>query len=128
MKVLFANPPWWLKPSIEPRSKRRLFTAGVRAGSRWPFTSFVRSKPDQFIYGDYLPYPFFMGYAATYAQKHTQATILYRDSTGSWIQPPRGKDSVAALPNYISTLINDEHIIFNPSYQRIRYLIEGAIV
>ena len=45
-------------------------------------------------------------------------------STGSWVQPPRGTDSVAAFPEY-SSVVNDEHIIFNPHYQRIRYIIEG---
>lgn len=47
--------------------------------------------------------------------------------TGSWTKPPRGHDSVAAFPNYIRSLQNDEHIIFNPDYQRIRYLIEADI-
>ena len=44
---------------------------------------------------------------------------------GSWSQPPKGKDSVAAFDTYVSSLANDEHIIFNPHYQRIRYIIEG---
>ena len=43
--------------------------------------------------------------------------------TGSWSTPPNGCDSIAAFPEF-STVKNDEHIIFNPSYQRIRYLIE----
>jgi hypothetical protein len=45
-------------------------------------------------------------------------------STGSWSEPPAGTDSVAAFPEY-SSVVNDEHIIFNPNYQRIRYIIEG---
>jgi hypothetical protein len=45
-------------------------------------------------------------------------------STGSWAEPPRGTDSIAAFPEY-SSVVNDEHIIFNPHYQRIRYIIEG---
>lgn len=45
-------------------------------------------------------------------------------STGSWVQPPRGTDSVVAYPEN-SSVVNDEHIIFNPHYQRIRYIIEG---
>ena len=45
-------------------------------------------------------------------------------STGSWVEPPRGTDSIAAYPEY-SSVVNDEHIIFNPHYQRIRYIIEG---
>lgn len=46
-------------------------------------------------------------------------------TTGSWTSPPQGCDSVAAYPDFMPTLQNDEHIIFDPSYQRIRYLIEG---
>ena len=47
-------------------------------------------------------------------------------STGSWSTPPNKCDSVAAYPEY-SSVANDEHIIFDPSYQRIRYLIEGEM-
>lgn len=46
---------------------------------------------------------------------------------GSWDQPPQGKDSVAAFDDFVGTLANDEHIVFDPSHQRIRYLIEGEI-
>lgn len=83
MKVLFSNPPWWGEPR---RARRRdgseimLHGTGVRAGSRWPFMYHGRSKPDSFVYGDYLPYPFFMGYAATYAAKATGAEVAFRDS------------------------------------------------
>ncbi len=48
-------------------------------------------------------------------------------STGSWSSPPKGKDSVAAFDKYVSSLANDEHIIFDPNYQRIRYVIEGDL-
>lgn len=48
-------------------------------------------------------------------------------SCGSWSKPPKGKDSVAALDKYVPSLANDEHIIFNPDYQRIRYLIEAEL-
>ena len=48
-------------------------------------------------------------------------------SCGSWSQPPKGKDSVAAFDKYVSSLANDEHIIFNPNYQRIRYVVEGSL-
>lgn len=46
---------------------------------------------------------------------------------GSWSSPPKGKDSVAAYDTYVSSLANDEHIIFNPNYQRIRYVVEGNL-
>lgn len=78
MKVLFSNPPWWEAP--ERRFLFRRWRAGVRAGSRWPFTYLGRSRPDHFKFKDYLPYPFFMGYATTYAGKHTGADVRLRDS------------------------------------------------
>ena len=45
---------------------------------------------------------------------------------GSWGSPPNGCDSIAAYPEF-SSVVNDEHIIFDPSYQRIRYIIEGDL-
>lgn len=45
-------------------------------------------------------------------------------STGSWSSPPNGKDSIAGYPDYCYSLINDEHIVFNPDAMRIKYLIE----
>ena len=47
--------------------------------------------------------------------------------TGSWGKPPDGKDSVAAYPDFMRSLANDEHIIFDPHYQRIRYIIEADL-
>lgn len=37
---------------------------------------------------------------------------------------PKGHDSVFAHPNYVPSLANDEHIIFNPDYCRLRYIVE----
>lgn len=49
-------------------------------------------------------------------------------STGSWNSPPDGKDSIFGVGGDRGhRLENDEHIIFDPSYQRIRYLIEGTL-
>ena len=45
--------------------------------------------------------------------------------TGSWSTPPDGKDSVFGVggdPGH--RLENDEHIIFDPNYQRLSYLVE----
>jgi hypothetical protein len=83
MKVLFSNPPWWDgRQSVTAANGEQLdlYVAGVRAGSRWPFTMTLRNPPDQFAYGAYLPYPFFLGYAATYAAKLAGADIVFRDS------------------------------------------------
>lgn len=37
---------------------------------------------------------------------------------------PGDGDSVFAHPNYVHSLQNDEHVIFSPDQQRIRYLVE----
>lgn len=51
--------------------------------------------------------------------------------SGSWNEPPGNKDSIVAVGGrtrkFSSHLENDEHIIFNPNYQRIRYIIEGEL-
>ena len=83
MKVLFSNPPWWAGESTgfnEHGAPYTVYTAGVRAGSRWPFTLNIHTPPDSFQLGSYLPYPFFLGYATTYAAKHTGASVAFRDS------------------------------------------------
>ena len=73
MKALFSNPPWW---DISEQYLR----CGVRAGSRWPFTMPANALPGEFRFGGYLPYPFFLGYAATYAAANTTADVRFRDS------------------------------------------------
>ncbi len=83
MKVLFSNPPWWVKQVNADDGQGGLavrWLSGVRAGSRWPYTNVTISSPDDFQFGNYLPYPFFLGYAATWAQKHTGADVRCRDS------------------------------------------------
>jgi hypothetical protein len=74
MKILFSNPPWW-----EPSAHGMRY--GIRAGSRWPFTSAAHCAPDSWRSGGYLPFPFFMGYAASYVQRAIPgATLILRDS------------------------------------------------
>ncbi|MBF0183890.1 MAG: radical SAM protein [Magnetococcales bacterium] len=83
MKILFANPPWWVSTTplqLSQEEARSLNHAGVRCGSRWPFTLQGRSTPDHFRFGDYLPYPFFLGYAASYARQQLGVPVLLRDS------------------------------------------------
>ncbi len=83
MRVLFCNPPWW--PGI-PFSDRgdgpyeMVVRAGIRAGSRWPYTVVTESRPDQPVWREYMPYPFFMGYATTYVARETGAEVDFRDS------------------------------------------------
>jgi radical SAM superfamily enzyme YgiQ (UPF0313 family) len=82
-KVLFSNPPWWdgrQRIVGADGQATDLYVAGVRAGSRWPFTMTLRQPPDQFAYGAYLPYPYFMGYAASYAARIPGVQATFRDS------------------------------------------------
>jgi radical SAM superfamily enzyme YgiQ (UPF0313 family) len=83
VKVLFSNPPWWgeAKACADPATGRRfiMYTAGIRAGSRWPFTFMLPTPPDS-TDCHFQPYPFFMGYATTYLAKRTDADVTFRDS------------------------------------------------
>ncbi|MEZ5979362.1 MAG: radical SAM protein [Planctomycetota bacterium] len=79
MRILFSNPPWW-EGREHHRGLRWRWRGGVRAGSRWPFTLLQRSAPDRYVFGDYCPYPFFLGYAATYVRERTGADVHFRDS------------------------------------------------
>lgn len=74
MKVLFCNLPWWEWDATENR-----YRMGVRGGSRWGHTFRSMSQPGQFVFGDYRPYPMFLGYAASYVDKHTDAVVSFRD-------------------------------------------------
>lgn len=79
MKILFTNPPWWdgwgVKYGVVP-----LRRAGYRAGSRWPHTSLTLSFPGCPMPYDAVPYPLFMGYAASYMKAKTGAEVVFRDS------------------------------------------------
>jgi radical SAM superfamily enzyme YgiQ (UPF0313 family) len=78
MKVLFSNAPWWEGRDGTPPNQ--CWRAGVRAGSRWPSTGHIAGGPDHFVARGYLPYPYFMGYASTYAARETGADVRFRDS------------------------------------------------
>ena len=74
-KILFSNPPWF-----EIGANNEVLK-GVRAGSRWPNTYPARCRENQWVEGHYVPYPFFMGYATSYAAAHcTDHSIAMRDS------------------------------------------------
>lgn len=75
MKVVFSNAPWW-----EWDAKEGRYRMGARGGSRWGHTFRAMSQPDQFIFGDYRPYPHFLGSAAGYAARNTNAEVGFRDS------------------------------------------------
>ena len=40
----------------------------------------ANALPGEFKFGGYMPYPFFLGYAATYAAANTTADVRFRDS------------------------------------------------
>ncbi|MCE5242282.1 MAG: glycosyltransferase [Syntrophobacteraceae bacterium] len=74
MRVLLSNPPWF------PDDGRRW---GIRAGSRWPFTTQVGA--------DYYPYPFLLGYATSTLLRNGIETwmvdsILTRESIESYFE------------------------------------------
>lgn len=74
MKVLLSNPPWFVDGGRK---------WGIRAGSRWPFTT----PP---AYG-YLPFPFLLAYATSYLRKqgiqaHLVDSVLTRESVDSYFE------------------------------------------
>jgi hypothetical protein len=74
VKLLFSNPPWW--DDSQPHLRK-----GIRAGSRWPFTTWAPHAPDEFRFGGYLPFPFFLAHAASYTQRELPtAHVVIRDS------------------------------------------------
>ena len=75
MRILFSNFPWW------SQGEHGEWRAGIRAGSRWPFTVGTNSRPDIPAAHEYLPYPMFMGFAASWCQRaFPDAEVIMRDS------------------------------------------------
>lgn len=74
MRIAFLNPPWW---TVEDNTLRR----GIRAGSRWPFTLNSAFMPDDFVFGQYTPFPHFLAHAASYTKMLLpDAEVLVHDS------------------------------------------------
>src|ERR1041385_3576970 len=122
LTVLFSNPPWWVtaRPlAVSLWERLTLRTTGVRAGSRWPFTFTGLSRPDKFSFGDYTPYPFFMGYAATYVARETGAKVLLRDSVAL-------RESYAEYFRFLARTPVDMIVIetATPSWDHDKLLIE----
>ena len=81
MSILFSNPPWWEGKESRGFLRKKRWRRGVRAGSRWPFTYQGRCTPDNPRAHDYIPYPFFLGYATSYtANKIGNGKVFFRDS------------------------------------------------
>jgi hypothetical protein len=114
MKILFTNPPWWDQSPGQP------LRYGIRAGSRWPFTVQAHCAPDDFRFGGYLPYPFFMGYAASYAQKaFPDATVRLCDSVAM-------RESYTVFSQWVSIYEPDFVVIESatPSWAHDRLVID----
>jgi hypothetical protein len=73
MKIAFVNPPMF-------ENADGILRKWVRAGSRWPHSYPASSRADVWMAGNYVPYPFFLGYAASYVAKHTGTKVVLRDS------------------------------------------------
>jgi radical SAM superfamily enzyme YgiQ (UPF0313 family) len=79
VKIAFLNPPWL--EAIAAGPGQLTLRTGIRSGSRWPFTRPAIHRPDQFVFGGYLPFPFFLAHAASFtAAKIPDATVSIRDS------------------------------------------------
>ncbi len=99
MKILFSNPPWWTQGAHGE------WRAGIRAGSRWPFTVQTNSRPDEPAYGEYLPYPMFMGFAASWCQRaFPDAEVVLRDSLAR-------RESYETFLNYVASWKPDYVIV-----------------
>jgi len=81
MSIFFSNPPWWEGKESRGFFKKKRWRRGVRAGSRWPFTYLGRCAPDSPRAKDYIPYPFFLGYATTFVGREIgDNQVYFRDS------------------------------------------------
>lgn len=90
MKILFSNLPWW------SQGERGELRAGIRAGSRWPFTVATNSRADSPATHEYLPYPMFLGFAASWCQRaFPDAEVKLRDSLAR-------RESYETFLNYIA--------------------------
>lgn len=83
MKVLLANPPWRKGPG----------RYGVRAGSRWPF-SVPATEPKKI---GYVPFPFFLAYAAALLEARSSAEVLAIDAIAEGLSEQEYLDRVSSF-------------------------------
>lgn len=131
MKILFSNPVWWTQ------GERGEWRAGIRAGSRWPFTMPTNSRPDAPAKGEYMPYPMFMGFAASWCQHaFPDAQVVLRDSLAR-------RESYETFLNYVASFKpdfvvmesatpswdHDKHVckLINEAHPQARIIITGTI-
>ncbi len=103
MKVLFSNPPWYVRPTSDKPGWR-----GVRAGSRWPHTFEVHSHTiqDGLIaehVGGYLPFPVWLATAAAFAKREGFETQI-RDSLSMG-------ETYESFYNFVKTFFPDALVI-----------------
>lgn len=118
LKILFSNPPWWQGVEWQWRIFPR-WRAGVRAGSRWPFTYPTFSFPGWRQPFEYLPMPFFMTFAASYVRRETNAEVVVRDSIAR-------RESYTSFFNYLANEKFDFVFLESaaPCWEHDRHLIE----
>lgn len=112
MKVLFSNFPWWITTNDGLR-------AGIRAGSRWPFSMASRSQPDAPVRGEYMPMPQFLASAAAWCQRaFPSATVTLRDSIAR-------RESYASFIDYMATEKPDYLVLetATPSWSHDRQIL-----
>ena len=83
MRILLANPPW----------RKSTGAYGVRAGSRWPFTMSAPGPKDL----KYIPFPFFLAYAAALLEKIDGADVLAIDAIAEGLSEEEYRHRVRAF-------------------------------
>lgn len=83
MRILLVNPPW-CKSTGE---------YGVRAGSRWPFTMSAPGPKDL----KYIPFPFFLAYAAALLEENDGADVLAIDAIAEGLSEEEYRDRVGTF-------------------------------
>ncbi len=96
MRVILANLPWTREGRF-----------GVRAGSRWPFTS----EPEKCGYIKYIPFPFFLAYAASLLKNNGNEVKLI-DAIAEGIDE---RSSIREINNFNPGLIVLE--VSSPSFE-----------
>ena len=100
MSILFSNPPWWENKESRGFLRKKRWRRGVRSGSRWPFTYLGRCTPDNSRAKDYIPYPYFLGYATSYVANNIgENNVYFRDSIAL-------SESYKSFYNYLDTIKN----------------------
>lgn len=136
-RVLFSNPPWWQADWSNAVDDTPSLRQGIRAGSRWPFTRPAAYAPNQFRFGAYLPFPFFLAHAAGYTQHvMPDSVVAIRDSIARGEDYDEWAKAVGLFaPDYIvietatSALEHDEQIFswLERAQPHVKLIVAGPI-